>query len=170
VLGLLSIRPMSGYELKRVIDHSVGHFWSADQSQIYRTLAELVDSGLASRRRQEQEGRPDQYVHSITEVGLAELDSWIVSPSPAQATRNAWLARIFFAGRLSGSQVRDLLRQRHDEVTGQLQELEATPVPSQASDLGEALRLATLEYGVAQLRTELDWLAATEQLVDRFDA
>ena len=39
ILGFLSRRPMTGYELKtRCFDQVASHFWTADQAQIYRTL------------------------------------------------------------------------------------------------------------------------------------
>ena len=41
ILGLLSIQPMSGYDLNRAFSNTVAHFWYADQSQIYRTLDKL---------------------------------------------------------------------------------------------------------------------------------
>ncbi|MGD0004493.1 MAG: PadR family transcriptional regulator, partial [Anaerolineaceae bacterium] len=34
ILGFLSYKPFSGYDLKKVFDNSVRHFWYADQSQI----------------------------------------------------------------------------------------------------------------------------------------
>ena len=51
ILGFLQYKPMSGYDLKKIFDTSVRHFWPADQSQIYRTLTRLADKGWA-----EQEG------------------------------------------------------------------------------------------------------------------
>ena len=44
ILGFLSYKPFSGYEMKKAFDNSVRHFWYADQSQIYRTLARAVHS------------------------------------------------------------------------------------------------------------------------------
>ena len=42
ILGFLNYQPQTGYELKEVFDDSVQHFWLADQSQIYRTLNDLM--------------------------------------------------------------------------------------------------------------------------------
>jgi len=49
VLGLLSIRPMSGYDLKQVIESSTRNFWSESYGQIYPVLRELTAGGLAIR-------------------------------------------------------------------------------------------------------------------------
>lgn len=169
ILGLLSIQPMSGYDLKKVIDESVGHFWTADQSQIYRTLSDLVDGGLASRRTIVQEGKPNLHLHSVTESGLAELDRWLASPPTTQPAREPFLARLFFADRMPVAQIRELLERRRQEVNEFLAGLEAIPVPPDPTDLGQVLRLATLDYGMTQARAELEWLDATEARLDRIE-
>jgi DNA-binding PadR family transcriptional regulator len=48
VLGLLNLAPMTGYDLKKVFDSSISHFWAADKAQIYRTLTALVADGYAT--------------------------------------------------------------------------------------------------------------------------
>ena len=50
ILGFLTYRPMSGYDLKKFFDESVRHFWSAPQSQIYRTLGRDEEALAAARR------------------------------------------------------------------------------------------------------------------------
>ena len=62
ILGFLNYKPFSGYDLKKVFDTSVQHFWPADQSQIYRTLSRLADAGLVEVQVVEQQQRPDRKV------------------------------------------------------------------------------------------------------------
>jgi len=45
ILGFLDYGPMSGYDLKKTFDDSVNHFWTAQQSQIYRALKKMVGDG-----------------------------------------------------------------------------------------------------------------------------
>ena len=159
ILGLLDIAPMSGYDLKKNFDASIAHFWTADQSQIYRTLSALVDSGLASVSVVEQSGKPNRNVHSITEAGRAELDDWLRSPLEQETTREPFLARLFFAGRIGASQVTALIVERRAAAAVQLAALSALREREvAASDLAERLRLATLSNGIAHTQTELDWL------------
>ncbi|WP_280434083.1 PadR family transcriptional regulator [Nocardia carnea] len=167
ILGLLSIKPMSGYELKKVIDASVAHFWTSDQSQVYRTLADLVDSGLASRRTVVQEERPNMHVHSVTDLGSAELDSWLASPLRTPPTRDPFLVRLFFADRLPPERIRELLSARRQELSENLATLEAISVPGEPADIGQALRLTTLDYGITMAKAEIAWLDAAQQRLDR---
>ncbi|WP_100448531.1 PadR family transcriptional regulator [Glycomyces xiaoerkulensis] len=167
ILGILSIQPMSGYDLKKTIDESVGHFWTADQSQVYRTLTGLVNDGLASRRTVAQTERPNMHLHSVTDRGLSELDEWLASPLQAPPSREPFLARLFFADRLPVEAIRELLDARRREVNEQLAALEAIAVPENGADLGHVLRLATLANGIAHAKTELEWLDATERGLER---
>ena len=59
---------MTGYDLKRAFDTSVHHFWAADRSQLYRTLAALVDARLAEVEVVPQESYPDRKVHTAFDV------------------------------------------------------------------------------------------------------
>lgn len=158
VLGLLSVRPMSGYEVKKIIDGSVAHFWSADQSQIYRTLGALVSDGLATRQTVVQDERPNLHLHSITDAGTEALDAWLVSPLARPVTRDAFLARLFFADRLSVAQIRALLEERRRQTQESLEALEAIEVPEVRSTRAERLRFATLDNGLTHMRAELEWL------------
>ncbi|MPZ52094.1 MAG: PadR family transcriptional regulator [Acidimicrobiia bacterium] len=166
ILGMLAIRPMSGYDLKKVIDDSVAHFWTADQSQVYRTLAGLVDDGLASRRTKVQDDRPNLHLHKVTNSGLEELDRWLASPLKSPPTREPFLARLFFADRRPVGEVRELLAARRQEASELLATLQAIPVPARPADLGQVLRVATLTNGIAHAQAELDWLDATERQLE----
>ena len=81
ILGLLSIQPMSGYDLNRAFSNTVAHFWYADQSQIYRTLDKLTANKAITTKVIHQEGKPDRKVHSLTTTGRAELEDWLTSLS-----------------------------------------------------------------------------------------
>ena len=45
ILACLTERPMTGYELAKTFDSSIGFFWKADHQQIYRELSKLRDRG-----------------------------------------------------------------------------------------------------------------------------
>lgn len=162
ILGLLCLSPMSGYDLKKNFDSSVAHFWNADQAQIYRTLSTLSDSGLVSVRVIPQEGRPDRREHHITAAGRAELSSWLRSPISVEATREPFLARIFFAGAEEDPElVRELVTQRRSTALDRLSALEKIETPGES--LTERLRASTLRNGIQHIQTELSWLNELEK-------
>src|SRR5258707_12735330 len=48
LLGMLSIRPGSGYDIKKFMEQSTSNFWHESYGQIYPLLKQLVDEGLAT--------------------------------------------------------------------------------------------------------------------------
>lgn len=160
VLGLLDLAPMSGYDLKKTFDGSVAHFWAADQAQIYRTLARLVEDGAVEVRVVPQEGRPDRREHRITDEGRRMLSAWLASTLDVERNRDPFLARVFFAGREGSDVVRELLRQRRAQAEARLAELRAIVQPE--GTLAERLRTATLRHGLRHIEAELAWLDEVE--------
>ena len=49
ILGFLSFKPLSGYDLKKAFDNAVRHGGPANQSQIYRTLTQMTKEGLLEK-------------------------------------------------------------------------------------------------------------------------
>ena len=48
ILGILSLGSMSGYDIKKMFEKSIGNFWSESYGQIYPLLKALVDEGFAT--------------------------------------------------------------------------------------------------------------------------
>lgn len=124
ILGLLSLAPMSGYEIRKVAANSIGHFWSESYGQIYPTLRELVAAGLArprSRRgRVLDGGRRDRQEYQITDEGREVLAGWRAGPPRAQPPRNELLLKLFFGEQSSIADhithVQDVLAQETDRL------------------------------------------------------
>ena len=163
LLGLISLRPMSGYDLGRAFDESVAHFWHADQSQIYRTLERLTASGAIATKVVPHQGRPDRKVHSLTAAGREELEEWLASPVTVDRPKEAFLARLFFAGSLGEDGVERLLAEREHNVEAVRRQLDSVDV--QGDELGAVLRAATLRNGVIHAEAELAWLRETRRRI-----
>ena len=116
ILGFLSFSPFSGYDLKKAFDHSVQHFWPANQSQIYRTLAELEVGGFVKKEVIEREERLDMKIYNITEAGRGELHQWLATPLPEHDTREPFLIQVYFGGKLSDAEILNLLNRKLKEI------------------------------------------------------
>src|SRR2546428_7414477 len=93
ILGVLSRRPMSGYDVKKLIERSIAHFWSESYGQIYPILNRLAAEGLAERRRERQRGKPDPPVLSVPFHGLAELPRRLALPPRLETMRSEFLLK-----------------------------------------------------------------------------
>ena len=67
LLGLLRHGEQSGYDLRKLVERSVGYYWTPAKTQIYSSLPRLVESGLATRRTVRQTDRPDKHLYAITD-------------------------------------------------------------------------------------------------------
>jgi DNA-binding PadR family transcriptional regulator len=101
LLGLLTIAPMSGYDLGQAIRTSVGFFWNESYGQIYPNLKLLAAEGLVTAKTEQQIGKPERRVYSITKKGRKRLAAWLeVKPQP-EIARNELLLKLFFGAQIS---------------------------------------------------------------------
>jgi PadR family transcriptional regulator AphA len=107
LLGLLSVRPASGYDLMKAFDTSLANTWPATQSQVYTELTRLAGAGLVSvAAAQGPHGRKE---YALTDAGLVELQKWMTDPRPEPPRRSEALLRVFFLDVLSPEQAEDYL-------------------------------------------------------------
>src|SRR3954462_9912438 len=63
ILACPTERPMTGYELAKTFDNSIGFFWKADHQQIYRELTKLRDRGHIQGREGGRSGNRTKLVN-----------------------------------------------------------------------------------------------------------
>lgn len=164
MLGFLSFKPLSGYDLKKAFDRSIRHFWPANQSQIYRTLATLKEDGLVDQEIFEREERLDMKVYHITEAGRRELHRWLSTPLPSQDYREPFLIQVYFAGILSDEEVEILLQKEIRSLEEQQAAYKAAinryqeTLASHTDQRAFFLSILTLEYGLLSNQAALEWL------------
>ena len=100
VLGLLSICPMSGYDIRQLAQWFIGHFWTESYGQIYPALRQLDEDGLAEKKTERHKGKPDRHIYSLTEKGREDLRTWLRVPPEDEVPRNALLLKLFFGGQV----------------------------------------------------------------------
>jgi DNA-binding PadR family transcriptional regulator len=100
LLGLLTIGPMSGYDLGQAIRTSVGFFWNESYGQIYPNLKNLAAEGLVTSKMERQKGKPDRHIYAITKKGRERLAAWLaIAPQP-EIPRNELLLKLFFGAQV----------------------------------------------------------------------
>ena len=84
---------MSGYELAKTFDASIGFFWKADHQQIYRELSKLRDRGHIEGHEVVQSGKPNKLVYTPTPEGRAALRHWAAKPSSPPSIKDGGIER-----------------------------------------------------------------------------
>jgi PadR family transcriptional regulator AphA len=170
ILGFLNYRSYSGYDLKKFFDTSVRHFWPADQSQIYRTLARMSEKGWVDIEVIPQEARPDRKLYHITATGREALQQWLTTPLPPQDNRSAEMIQVFFAGQLTDEEVLAMFERAAEDIRAGLAYYAQIPRHIEAySQYTTSPRefffwMLTLDVGVHNLQSNLDFL---ENLIQR---
>jgi DNA-binding PadR family transcriptional regulator len=96
VLGLLSVKPWSSYELTQQMDRSLGRIWPRAVSKLYEEPKKLVSHGLASVST-EQNGQRTRTIYAITEEGRHALAGWLRQPAEGPVIEFEQLLKVFFA-------------------------------------------------------------------------
>lgn len=109
LLGFLSWKALTGYELKRLFAESATLSWSGNSNQIYTPLVELHKEGLVSVEVQPQETRPPRKIYTITEKGARELKAWVLSTPQAPLQKHIFLLQLAWADQLTSEEVDALL-------------------------------------------------------------
>ncbi|MBN1425618.1 PadR family transcriptional regulator [Candidatus Fermentibacteria bacterium] len=164
VLGFLTYGPSTGYDLKKLFDSTVRHFWPADQSQIYRTLARLGAQGFVAHELIDQDPLPDRKVYSLTEDGRAEFLRWLAAPHAPDPVREGSLIQVFFAGHLSDEEILRLAKLQAKGLRQRIRTLEGLCplLEEHASQIGTRRDAffwgVTLEHGLLMNRAALRWI------------
>jgi PadR family transcriptional regulator, regulatory protein AphA len=117
ILGILSWRPLSGYDLKKMIEGSTALYWSGNNNEIYRTLVSLHDRGLISREIQPQENYPARKVYTITAKGQEELKKWVLSKPTLPQRKHSLLIQLAWADQSAADELDALLQEYEDEIS-----------------------------------------------------
>ncbi|MEU6284568.1 PadR family transcriptional regulator [Streptomyces sp. NPDC047028] len=113
ILGLLSLRPWSTYELAQQMDRSLGRIWPRAKSKIYEEPKKLVRHGLARAERQ-MVGRRPRTVYAITPDGRDRLADWLREPGDGPVLECEQLLQVFFAESASSLDTLATLRAARD--------------------------------------------------------
>ncbi len=175
LLGFLNYGPHTGYELKKVFDISVSHFWSAELSQIYPTLKALESEGLVEMKVEVQADRPNRKVYSITDDGRRELIDWLGTPADPDQVREPLLLKLFFAASSGRAHVMTVLKRRADDLRQRLEGyrhgLALVDRYSSAAKLDREAPFWTLtiEYGISHTEANLRFIEEAMGLLQMMD-
>ena len=168
VLGLLSVRAWTTYELAKQVQRSLNWFWPRAERKLYDEPKLLVAAGFATATREFTGQRP-RTLYAITEAGRDALRRWLDEPSAPRVSEFEAMVKVFFADAGSLDQLRvtvDAIEaSARDRVAalGDLVDRSLTDGP--VFPERQHISALTLRLQLAQEAAVLDWTAwAREQL------
>ncbi len=163
ILGLLSSRPMTGYDLKKMIQASPFMHWSGNNNQIYKSLVELLEEGFVTSELKHQESSPSKKIYTITEEGSRALREWVLAAPELPERKKTFFVQLAWADQLNTEELNSLLSRYEDEI--RLQVVYHRELIRRGSDCpGRTPREVIIWdsiYGniLASYEQELDWIS-----------
>jgi PadR family transcriptional regulator, regulatory protein AphA len=159
ILGTLGWQPMSGYEIKSVVDKSTRFFWAASYGQIYPELRRLAAAGLIEGKASPQGGRR-RNVYRLTSAGRKALRAWLDAEPVVFELRDEALLKLFFADAAgdgaSAAGTLEAKRRTHEQIVERLKGIETAGAP-------EGFAGVVLRYGIEFHEWVADWCERTRR-------
>lgn len=162
ILGMLSYKPLTGYDLKKIMQDSSFMPWSGNNNQIYKALLELDDNDFVTSEVRHQENSPSKKIYTITEAGLAELKKWLQSVPETFEIKKPFLIQLAWIAILSDEELEKLLNQYEQEIRGQIF-IEQTKSANSFFKQGRTPRETAIwnlikENTLLSFQSELEWI------------
>jgi DNA-binding PadR family transcriptional regulator len=172
MLGLLSYTPLTGYDIKKLMQDSSFMYWSGNNNQIYKALVEMDKDGFVQSEVVAQANAPAKKVYTLTSDGLDELMGWLASKPEAPDSKNPFLVQFAWAGQLGSDEMMDLLDQYEQTVKERLlleQEKKRKGSFSLGGTAMEAAIWDLLYENIANTyEHELEWIRKVRKTIGKF--
>jgi PadR family transcriptional regulator AphA len=159
ILGMLSIEPMSGYEIRQVMQQSTANFWCESDGQLYPALTQLTKLGLVLCKKDKTSAREKKIYH-ITAKGLEELKKWLELSPETFLIRNEFMLKLFFGANVSPTRNLEHLQAHRYQTKTMLTELINTK-KKLAEEHKDSVHFPywqmSIQYGISLAEAKLQW-------------
>jgi DNA-binding PadR family transcriptional regulator len=169
IMTALLEEDLSGYELAKRFDTSLGYFWRASHQQIYRELRKMADSAWVSATSVKQSGKPDKVIYTLTPPGKENLDNWVRTAGRTPPAKDDLLVKLFNVGHSDVAPILAELdnRQRASQERLALYLQMRRKHPTAAESLPDTRKgpYLTLILGIRQEESNLQWYEDARSLL-----
>lgn len=187
LLALLVVEPMTGYDLHKKFESSVGHVWHAPDSQIYPALKRMEANGLLEGEDIPWGPRGTKRQYHVTAAGREAFTSWMNTPLEYARTRDPAHLKAAYLEWAEPEAAREQLRAHIDHHAGLLEQWRETVkeiedgtstmlnrrlAHTSAADQEKtrAYKLFTYEGLMSQAEAEIAWAKRGLKLIDQLNA
>ena len=160
ILGILSIAPGSGYDIKKYCDTVISNIWNENFGHIYPVLNTMLKEGLIELKDDNASTRKKEY--TITDKGKEEFLNWLIEPTQYKPIRSEFMLKFLFSSHLPKENIIKMLndyKKRHEVKLEEFREMEKNfnqgnheILPEREIYLG-----ATLRYGILSAQATIMW-------------
>jgi PadR family transcriptional regulator, regulatory protein AphA len=160
-LGALSFGDASGYEIKKQVEGSFGHFLAVSYGSIYPALNELCGQGLIACTVVSQDVRPDKKVYRLTDAGRSKLREELMGCRTTHKVRSEFLFVLCFAAMLTPERLLSVLDGQVEEFE---RNLRLVQLWLKRDDLSTGARFAA-GFGDAVMRAAVEFIRTNKGMV-----
>jgi PadR family transcriptional regulator AphA len=164
LLGVLSVRPMSGYEIRQFMEHATGNFWSESFGQIYPALKRMLQDGLVTVEERTVEDHPAKKVYALTDAGRSRLRAWLDVPALPRPNRHELLLKVFFGDSAQPGAITAQVRAWRERYAADLERYQAIVLQLEtqyAKSPGMPFRRMTVRFGITETKALIGWCDET---------
>jgi DNA-binding PadR family transcriptional regulator len=169
ILGVLCIKPCTGYDIKKFCDKTISHFWNENFGHIYPVLKQLLEEKLIRPEEENRDGRRKLYY--ITEEGKHAFEEWLTQAPQLQPPRSELLLKLSFGNYMPRSNVMALLEDTRERNILNLEKYRQLEQDYLADDIAKKdpaypYWLASLRFGIMNAEAVILWADDTLQLLN----
>ena len=168
ILGLLTLKPMSGYDLKMFVDEAIRFFWNLSYGTIYPMLKRMENEGLVLRKNVSRENRPERSVFRLTGKGRRVLSKWHEGDVELPQVNDEILLRLFVGHDVPAEKNIELVNRYRDKLRDRIRHYESIE-PESLEEARESrhglLSHATLRCGILTTRARIRWCQETLEML-----
>ncbi|WP_429971807.1 PadR family transcriptional regulator [Fructilactobacillus sp. Tb1] len=162
ILGILSEKPATGYEIKEKFSSIFSNFYNASFGSIYPILHKLTDAGKVTFETVEQSGKPDKKIYSITKDGRKAFNEYLQHPVENKKIKSDFMVHLFYSYDMSKEARENLIQ---TEINNQAEGITQLESLRKSLNLKEVTKyqLFTLDLGIKQRKLLLNELKLLEK-------
>lgn len=163
MLGLLGMEPLTGYDIKKIMQNSPLFHWSGNNSQIYRALSDLLLKGYVAGEVVRGDASPTKKRYALTETGRQALEDLSKAFPELPEIKKPILTQLLFGQDLSRQEMETILDQYEREIRGLLLLKDENGFIKSAPPLAMAIWEASAQSLRAFYEGELAWIERIRQ-------
>jgi len=168
MLGHLRRREVSGYDLKKFADESLGYLWAPSKTQLYVVLRRLVQDGLVQVRDVRQTDRPDKQLYRITTEGRRIVRAWLErDDDETDPDRSVFMLKFFFGRQAAPEAMRRQLAAFRSAYAERLAVYEEIDREAGSRETRDTYTYLALHYGIARAQAAVTWADAAARALRR---
>lgn len=169
ILGLLMSGRLSGYDMKKTMDSSVGLFYSASFGSLYPALKRMTDKGLIIVIEVESSSK-NKKLYELQPSGKDAFLNWLAEP--LELSRNELLSKLFFYDHLPADIRVQRLNEYEYKIANEIGRLRAVEqiVKGQIAQIPNPqdyfYRVSVLSYGLSYFEMVQQWIKTIKERND----